>query len=53
MADAIRRRFHRTELWRLRTGRRVAELDTADFIERATKGRIPVQWWRQRVREAA
>lgn len=37
--------FHRTTLWRLRTGRRRPEMDTANDIARITHGRVPVTGW--------
>ena len=53
IARAIRARFHRTELWRLRTGRRVARLDTANAVKEITKGRIPSHWWLEEPRKRA
>lgn len=50
-AKAIRREFHRTSLWRLRTGRRQGELDSAKLIEKKSRGRIRATWWREDVRQ--
>lgn len=41
-SKAIKSRFHRTMLWRLRTGRRSPDLDTAAEIEKLTRGTRPV-----------
>lgn len=46
-AEALKVRFHRTHLWRLRTGRRVANLSTAEKIEKVSKGAIRAKWWLQ------
>lgn len=44
-AEAIRTRFHRTMLWRLRTGRRLPEIETATELHRLSGGRVPIDGW--------
>lgn len=44
-AEAITARFHRTMLWRLRTGRRLPELETAIVLETLSEGRIQAAGW--------
>ena len=44
-ADAVRGAFHRTILYKLRTGRRGPELATAVQIERLTGGRVSTEGW--------
>jgi len=45
LARAIKREFHRSVLWRYRTGRRLPELDGAVLIAKLTKRRIPEAYW--------
>jgi hypothetical protein len=44
-AEAIKLRFHRTMLWRLRTGRRSPDLQTAIQIGELSKERVPAAGW--------
>lgn len=50
LAKAIKRKYHRSVLWRFRTGRRIPELVCAVRMARVTKGRIPEPFWTQPVR---
>jgi hypothetical protein len=50
LARAIKRKFHRSVLWRLRTGRRLPELEGAVLMARVTKRRIPEVYWTKPVR---
>jgi len=45
LARAIQRKFHRSVLWRLRTGRRQPELESAVLMAKVTKGRLPESYW--------
>lgn len=44
-STAITARFHRTMLWRLRTGRRFPDLQSAIEIERLSAGQVPASGW--------
>lgn len=44
-AAAITARFHRTMLWRLRTGRRLPELETAIVLQDLSGGRVDAAGW--------
>jgi hypothetical protein len=44
-ADAVRERFHRTHLHKLRRGERKPDADTAFQIETLTQGRVPAVGW--------
>lgn len=43
--EALSARFHRTMLWKLRTGRRGPELETAVELERLTGGKVSAAGW--------
>lgn len=51
-AEAIRLRFHRTMLWRLRTGRRSPDLQTAIELGELSKERVPAAGWGVRASSA-
>jgi hypothetical protein len=44
-AEQIRDKFHRTMLWRLRSGKRSPELQTAVDIEKITGGKVTAEGW--------
>jgi len=47
---AIAERFHRTMLWRLRTGRRSPDLKTAGELQELSAGRVDALGWLKPVR---
>ena len=47
-AQAIAGRFHRTMLWRLRTGRRSPDLETAAEVEKLSGGLVTAVGWTQK-----
>jgi hypothetical protein len=44
-SEAIRARFHRTMLWRYRTGRRKPDIETAKTLAELSGGRVPMNGW--------
>lgn len=44
-ATYIRERWHRTMLWRWRTGRGRPDLDTAAELHKVTRGRVRADGW--------
>jgi hypothetical protein len=51
-SSAIRLRFHRTMLWRLRTGKRSPDLETASLLQSLSGGKIAAVGWTQHVAQA-
>jgi len=48
IAQRLRERFDKSVLWRLRTGRRLPELESAVLIRKLTRGRLPEALWTER-----
>jgi len=44
-ADAIRRQFHRTSLWRFTTGRGKPDADNIAVLARLSAGRVAADGW--------
>lgn len=44
-AEAIRARFHRTMLWRYRTGRRTPHSNVLPTLTALSRGKIPMPAW--------
>jgi hypothetical protein len=45
MAQAIKKRFHRTMLWRWKTGRGTPDLHSAPELQKLSRGRVRADGW--------
>jgi hypothetical protein len=52
-ADIIRKRFHRSLLWRLITARSLPDLSTAALLDDMSEGEVPCKGWRHGSAEQA